>query len=167
MTMILFILTTVVLRTRPSKQRAKQMMWIFLACIPLLTISWASTPADLGFLPRALVTEPAWVDFTASMFFFGAAFFGGVLQLYNLADRGFSLRILIDLSENPAAGAGIERMMAGYSAGQGISWMYRKRLDDLLAGGFVVRSGDSIALTQKGGGFARLFSQLRGFLRLA
>lgn len=165
MTLVLFVVATLLLRTIRTPRRVRALTLGYAVCLALLAALWCSTPDDLGFLPAALLTEPRWLDFTAALFFFTAAFFGGVLQLYNLADRGFSLRILIDAMESPATGD-IDRMMANYSRGQGISWMYRKRMDGLLAGGIVTVSGGAVALTPKGTRAAALFSALRDFLRV-
>ena len=101
-----------------------------------------------------------------AIFFFSAAFFGGVLQLYNLCDRGFSLRILIDMLEAPTDAVGVDYLMANYSRGRGMTWMYRKRIDDIVAARFVGRVNKSIMLAAKGEMFADLFIQVGRFLRL-
>src|SRR4051794_8393913 len=90
MTIALLAIATLVLRLWPSNHRARQLTLIYLACFAILALIWQEAPADLGFLAPPLLTEPRWLDLTAALFFFSAAFFGGVLQLYNLADRGFS-----------------------------------------------------------------------------
>lgn len=165
MTLVLFVAASLLLRYRQSAQRARQLTLAYALCLVILAALWRATPDDLGFLSAGLLTEPRWLDLAAAVFFFSAAFFGGVLQLYNLADRGFSLRILIDAMESPHAGE-VDRMMANYSRGQGISWMYRKRMDGLLAGGFVTRSNGSVLLTAKGARAAALFEALQRFLRV-
>lgn len=165
MTVVLFLVATVALRYFKSRQRARQLMLCYLACLLALALVWARTPDDLGFLPANLLAEPRWADLAATVFYFSAAFFGGILQLYNLADRGFSLRILVDLMDAPEPGdAG--QLASGYSRGQGLGWMYRKRIDDLLAGGFVARSAANLALTPKGAAAAAFFARLRRFFGL-
>src|SRR5205809_7880932 len=91
------VTVTIVFRRAIPDARASVMVKIFLAFIPLLVAVWAGTPDDLGFLPRELLADPPWFDLAACLFFYTAAFGGGLLQLYNLADRGFSLRILTEL----------------------------------------------------------------------
>jgi hypothetical protein len=165
MTLVLFVAATLLLRTLRTPHRVRVLTLAYAVCMAILVALWRWAPDDLGFLPALLLTEPRWLDFAATLFFFSAAFFGGVLQLYNLADRGFSLRILIDAMESPATGD-VDRLMANYSRGQGISWMYRKRMEGLLAGGLIERSNASIVLTAKGARAAALFSALRDFLRV-
>src|SRR5712692_10766425 len=74
--------------TRPG--RATVMAKVFLWFVPVLVLAWGFTPDDLGFLPRTMLAEPRWFDLAACLFFYTAAFGGGLLQLYNLADRGLS-----------------------------------------------------------------------------
>jgi hypothetical protein len=166
MTIVLLVLVTLCFRLFPSKHRARQMLFVYLFCLALLVGVWLVTPDDLGILSRLLLAEPSWLDLAVMIFFFSAAFFGGALQLYNLCDRGFSLRILIDMLETPTDAVTAEYLMANYSRGRGLAWMYRKRIDDLIAGGFIDRADKSILLTPKGEMFADLFIYVRRFLRL-
>ena len=165
-TVILLLLATLGFRFFPSRRRVRQMTMIYLACLLALIGVWSATPDDFGFLSRSLTTEPSWLDLPLALFFFSAAFFGGVLQLYNLADRGLSLRILIDVLEAPNESLDVPELMAVYGGGQGISGMYRKRVEGLIEEGFVRRAHDSIVLTAKGVNTAALFARIRHFLRL-
>src|SRR2546427_463537 len=88
---------TIAFRTLHRPPGAAVLTKSFLAFVPELVVAWGVTPHDLGFLPRPMLAEPPWFDLTACLFFYTAAFGGGVLQLYNLAERGFSLRILAEL----------------------------------------------------------------------
>jgi hypothetical protein len=167
MTVILLALATLGFRFFPGRRRARQMTIIYLACLVALVGVWSATPDDLGFLSRSLITEPSWLDLPLAWFFFSAAFFGGALQLYNLAERGLSLRILIDVLEAPNESLDVPALMAAYGGGQGISGMYRKRIEGLIEAGFVRRAHDSIVLTAKGVDTAALFARIRYFLRLS
>jgi hypothetical protein len=120
----------------------------------------------LGFLPAALLAEPWWLDAIGVEFFFAAAFFGGILQLYNLAERGFSLRILIDLLEARDASADADWVVRNYSGGRGLDWMYRKRISGMVGGGFVILDDDCLLLTPKGRRTATVFTRLRRLSRL-
>jgi hypothetical protein len=166
MTVVLLVLVTLCFRLYPSKHRARQMLFVYLFCLPVLVGVWSATPDDLGILSRSVLTEPAWLDFAVMVFFFSAGFFGGALQFYNLCDRGFSLRILIDMLEAPTDLVTAEYLIANYSPGRGLAWMYSKRIDDLITAGFIDRAGESIMLTTKGETFADLFIYVRRFLRL-
>src|SRR5262249_52460846 len=113
-----------------------------------------------------LVIPIAWIDVAFAVFLYSVGFFGGILQLYNLADRGFSLRILIDILEAPSQVMSLDDVMQGYSAGRGIAWMYDKRLEDMQSAGLVKVDGDSLVLTPKGQHVARLFTWLQEFARV-
>ena len=157
MTVVLLVLVTLCFRLYPSAHRARQMLVVYLFCLAVLVALWFATPDDLGFLDRSLLAEPAWLDFAAALFFFGAAFFGGALQLYNLCDRGFSLRILVDMLEAPTGAVAVDYLTANYSGGRGLGWMYRKRIDDIVAARFIDQVNKHIVLTAKGEMFADLF----------
>src|SRR5262249_28542460 len=99
MTIVLLAVVTMALRFHQTAQRARQMTLIYFGCVIISVLAWFTTSVDLGFLARPLLIEPAWLDFVLMLFFLTAAFFGGVLQLYNVSYRGFSLRILIHAEE--------------------------------------------------------------------
>ncbi len=164
MTVVLLVLVTFCFRLYPSAHRARQMLFVYLFCLAALVALWFATPDDLGFLGRSLLAEPAWLDFAAALFFFSAAFFGGALQLYNLCDRGFSLRILVDMLEAPTSAVDVDYLTANYSSGRGLVWMYRKRIDDIVAARFVGHANKSVMLTAKGEMFAELFINARRLL---
>jgi len=166
MTMVLLAGVSLVFRLRPSPHRVRQLVLVYLCCLGLAAVIWFGTPADLWILGRPFQTEPAWLDFLVMLFFFSAAFFGGVLQLYNLADRGFSLRILLDIDVAPDGMSDAGRLVKAYGGGQGLDWMYRKRIDGLFEQALVRREGDAIILTDKGRRAAELFLAARQFLRL-
>ena len=166
MTAVLLVLVTCWFQLYPSAHRARQMLFVYLFCLALLVVLWFATPDDLGFLARSLLIEPAWLDFAAALFFFSAAFFGGALQLYNLCDRGFSLRILVDMLEAPTDAVDVDYLTANYSGGRGLGWMYRKRIDDIVAARFIDQANKQIVLTAKGEMFADLFINARHVLGL-
>jgi hypothetical protein len=165
MTVVLLVLVTFCFRFYPSAHRARQMLVVYLFCLAVLVALWFATPDNLGFLDPWLLAEPAWLDFAAALFFFSAGFFGGALQLYNLCDRGFSLRILVDMLEAPIGAADVDYLTANYSSGRGLVWMYRKRIDDLVAARFI-DVNKRIVLTTKGEMFAGLFINARRVLGL-
>lgn len=151
---------TLLLRLRDLRRRALALTAVWAAgLVPLLAAS-AATPADLGFLPAWAAGTPLF-DHLAAAFFYSAAFFGGVLQLYNLADRGFSLRILVDLLERPDARATVDDVHAGYSAGRGMRWMYEKRIEGLLENGLATAGAAFVRLTPAGARMAGVYRALR------
>jgi hypothetical protein len=164
MTMLLLVLITFAGRIRPTS--AKQMTLIFFSCLIVSLLVWLKTPVDLGFLAQSLLVYPAWLDLSLMLFFFSAAFFGGLLQLYNLADRGFSLRILIDIEEAGISPISADWVMTNYGSGQGLAWMYRKRIEGLLEANLVRPKARMLVLTSKGRRAADVLFAVRCFLRL-
>jgi hypothetical protein len=166
MTIVLLVLVTLAVRICPTTRRAKQMTLIYFGCVIVSVLTWFATSVDLGFLPRSLLIEPSGLDFCLMLFFFTAAFFGGVLQLYNLADRGFSLRILIDIDEAGTRFVDTDWLVRNYSGGRGLTWMYSKRIEGLVETKLVDRNAETIELTLKGERAAALFVAARRLLRL-
>src|SRR5262245_40641174 len=167
MTLFYFLLVTLLFRFWQIRARAAAMTRLFLATLPAFIALHLLTPPDLGFLSPTLVEPQAVVDLAFALLLWGAAFFGGVLQLYNLADRGFSLRIVMDIERGKEGSMSLEEVLAGYSAGRGIDWMYQKRLDGLVEHGLADIEDGIVRNREKGRRLALLFGWLRQFLRLA
>jgi hypothetical protein len=165
--LLLFACVSASLRSDVTRQRARSILIAFLALLPVLLAAHLLTPSDFGFLPAELVMPIAWIDLAFAVFLYSVGFFGGILQLYNLADRGFSLRILIDILEAPLGAMRLDDVMQGYSAGRGIAWMYAKRLEDMQSAGLAKVEGASLVLTPKGQRVAKLFTWLQEFARVA
>ena len=71
------------------------------------------------------------------------------------------MRILVDALESPQRRVTPEIVSSSYGGGQGIKWMYQKRLDDLLRLGLIKVEDDAFALTDVGTRHARLLIALR------
>ena len=165
--LLLLTCVSVLLRAGATQRRARLLFIVFVAVLPVLLSVHLLTPPDLGFLGAGLVTPIAWVDLAFALFLYSVGFFGGILQLYNLADRGLSLRILIDILETPSKAMTLDDVMKGYSGGRGIGWMYAKRLRDLQSAGLARVEGENLALTPKGRRVAKLFTRLQELARVA
>ena len=150
---ICFLLMTLILRVVRTEKKAKMITCCFLAVLPLLILFHILSPSYDG------------VSLIFSIFLYVAGFFGGLLQLYNLADRGFSLRILIDIDESPSKQMSLDEIMTGYSQGRGIEWMYTKRIEDMKLQNLVTIVNGIVSNTEKGGKVATLFSRLRRCFR--
>ena len=156
---------TVLLRTARPERRVDALLRVFVVSLPVFVAVYLLTPADLGILP------PSLLDGRVSGVLYGAAvyaalFVGGWLQLYNLAERGFSLRILIDIDEHPMRAMTSAEVLRGYGAGRGIDWMIAKREDGLVSEGFAELKADRLLPTPRGRRAASLFAAARGALRL-
>jgi hypothetical protein len=155
------ILAVLVFRTARIERRAFALLLIYIAVLCGVVGVSLSTPEDLWFLPAEFIAKPQWLDLLAMSSFYSAAFFGGILQLYNLADRGLSLRILIDVVERGKHGATMPELFEGYSAGRGMTWMYDKRLDGMIKSGLAVVDEKDLQLTRRGERTAAIYSWLR------
>jgi hypothetical protein len=110
--------------------------------------------------------EPrGWLDGAFGLVVHAALFAGGWLQLYNLAERGFSLRILIDVLEARRALTS-EQVAASYGGGRGPAWMREKRIEGLVQTGLAQWDRGRLRATRKGQHTARLFGGLRALLRI-
>jgi hypothetical protein len=165
---IVAVAVAVTIRFRRGRDApgAGAMVKIFVWFIPPLIVAWSLTPDDLGFLPRTALAEPRWLDLAGCLFFYAAAFGGGLLQLYNLTGRGLSLRILIELRAAGGRPLTVDEIGERYSDGRGLAWMYARRLDGLLRCRLVVEDGREVSLTGRGRSWAERFARLRRFLRL-
>ena len=143
--LLLFILCTACLRYSRPHNRVRMLGGLFLALLPLLALAHIATPPDLGFLNRdSLVSIPD-LDLVFAMALYATGFFGGILQLYNLADRGLSLRMLIDILEKPSGKMSANEIMRS----------------DMLSSGLVRETDGNLALTRRGIVLARVYSALR------
>jgi hypothetical protein len=156
---------TVLLRAARPERRAAALFRMFVLSLPVFTAVYLLTPADLGLLPPSLVDgRLAGVLYGVAVY--AALFLGGWLQLYNLAERGCSLRILIDVDEHPRRAMTAADVLRGYGAGRGIDWMVAKRLDGLVTEGFAELNAGRLLPTPRGRRAASLFASARAALRL-
>ncbi len=166
MAVVMMLVQAMALRLGQPAHRARQMTTIFVGAWIALSALWFATPDDLWIIPGWLLTEPRWIDLAATQFYFSAAFFGGSLQLYNLSERGLSLRLLIDMVERPEPAWTADRVVRDYSRGQGLRWMYGKRLSDMIVLDLLSVRDDVVMLTERGHRFATLFLNLRRLFKL-
>ena len=160
------VAVTVLFRRRQMRERAAAMLRLFLATVPVYLAAYAATPADLGVLAPWLL-EPRYVAAGAfGLFVHAALFFGGWWQVYNLADRGCALHIVLAICESPERALSAPEIEARYGAGRGLHWMPDKRIEDILDRGLATLRGGRLHATPKGARVARLFGLLRAVLRL-
>jgi hypothetical protein len=166
MTLFLIIVITIIFKITKSRRRAILLISLFLITLPIFVVIYLATPLNLWFLPPGLGEADSIVGIIFGLFVYTALFGGGVLQLYNLADRGFSLRILIDILESPVQELTLEEIFRDYGGGKGIDWMYQKRIDGMLDNQMIKMENDNINITHKGLRIAKYFSLMREFLNL-
>ena len=161
---ICFTVLTIGLRALDVRRRARFMVIVWLLMVPAFVTLHYVTPADLGFLPTSLAEPWPVADLLLGLITYAAVFFGGILQLYNLADRGLSLRVLIDLATSGPMT--VDEMVKAYSAGRGLRWMYAKRMKGLIDHDLVRHDGERVTLTRSGRRTAVVFARLRRILRI-
>lgn len=166
MTVILIITITVLFNITNTRRRALLLLSVFLITLPIYVVVFLTTPADLWFLPEDLTDTNTLFGIVFGIIIYTAFFGGGVLQLYNLADRGFSLRILIDIIESPGQELTLDEILGNYGGGKGIDWMYQKRIEGMLDNQLIATKNDEIQITDKGLQIAKYFSRMRKFLNL-
>jgi hypothetical protein len=159
-----FTVLTIALRALDVRRRARFMVIMWLLMIPVFITLHYVTPADLGFLPASLIEPRPVADLLLGLLAYAAVFFGGILQLYNLADRGLSLRVLIDLATSGPMTA--DQMVKAYSAGRGLRWMYAKRMEGLIDHNLVRHDGERVVLTSSGRRAAATLARLQRMLRI-
>jgi hypothetical protein len=150
----------------PNALRARLLFRLFLLTLPICVVAYYATPPDLGFLPSRWLEASHTVEFGLLLFVYASAFLGGILQLYNLADRGLSLRIAMDLHKSPSGCMTPDEVTTSYSAGKGIVWMYQKRIEDLKRLKLAEVAAGEVRITPAGMRVAQRFAWLREFLRV-
>lgn len=157
---------TLLFACRDVARRAAAMCGVFgLAALGYLLAYWL-TPPDLGLLPPRLVEPRPWLAGAFGLVVHAALFFGGWLQLYNLAERGFSLRILIDIAEAREVALTGDQVAARYGGGRGAAWMREKRIDGLVETGLAAWRDGRLRVTPEGRRTARFFGRLRTALQI-
>ena len=161
MALAFLVVMTVAFRALTVRQKAVFLTRLWLVSVPVLVGVYLVTPPSLGVLPIEVQDDPWWFGpiFCVGLWF--AGFFGGLLQLYNLTERGMSLRMLIDVAESGDRGMNVDDIMRDYSGGQGITWMYQKRLDGLLDQQIVRLENGMLFNGPRGRRLAMTFSRLR------
>jgi hypothetical protein len=137
---------------------------LFLMTLPVAVAIYCLTPRDLGFLPASLIENPV-LEIVFLLFIYSSIFFGGIQQVYWLADRGFSLRISIDIDKSGGCMT-VPEVIRSYSMGKGIKWMYQKRIDGLVEMKLIEAQGNAITVTASGRRVAVPLARVRRFLRI-
>jgi len=159
-------LITLRLRTAPPGPRVPLLLQCFAFTLLAYLVAYAVTPGDLGLLPGSLVETARLPEALFGLAVHFGLCFGGVLQLYNICERGFSLRVLIEIAEAPGGSLTAKEIATRYSAGQGVDWMLEKRIRDMVARGLIRLEGGAYVATASATRSAKVLGGLRRFLRL-
>ncbi len=162
----IFLAMTVAYRAWPGSDRVRTAFWIYVASLPIYGVAYALTPAGICGLLIAGLSDPVWLDALVGFFCLSASFFGGWLQLYNLTNRGYSLRMLVDLLAVPKQSSTPDEMVTAYADGRGLEWMYDIRLAGIFETQLATEQSGMISLTPKGARAARVAGLLRWLYRI-
>ncbi|MFA5129324.1 MAG: hypothetical protein WC477_00200 [Patescibacteria group bacterium] len=83
-------------------------------------------------------------------------------QFYFLIDRGVSARMMVELSQLPNGTGTFETVASAYVPER----LLRRRVDDMLYGGYLTETNGTLVLTKKGWMFAKLFGFWKKFIHL-
>jgi len=158
------VILTVAFRVLPSRLHATALVAVYAVSLCGLSVAFLLTPPDLGFLAGEFLTGSIFLEFAVTWLLYTAGYLGGLVQLYNLASRGLSLRMLIDMLEASPPPDSVKQVADGYCAGRGLAWMYEKRLEGLDHLGYITVHGGKVELTKNGAQKARVFDRLQDLL---
>jgi hypothetical protein len=150
-----------ILRIVRPRARFRSMVALHGALALALLTVYALTPPDLVPLPRgwgAGGSVLGGLNAVAVHWFL----FMGYSMFYFLVDRGFSLRIMIEIDRAPGGALGQAEVAAVYPP----PGVVRRRLEEMVEIGRLTRRGDAYRLTARGRFDARMFAWVKTFLRL-
>jgi len=151
------IATLVMLHLRRVTRRVRLMGWLGLLGL-------------VGFVAHYLLIHPCptqalrvgWgLEFVNGLYFYLFGFIGVFLQIYGLADRGFSLAMLTDLNRAHPRAMTREALKQTYADGKGLTYVSHKRMHQLTHGGFIRTEGNTVRATRLGAAIGRVCVALR------
>ena len=152
-------LHVLLLRAVRPHARFRAMTRLHAGLAAAILLVYAATPPDLVPLPHgwgAGGSVLGALNAVAVHWFL----FMGYAMFYFLVDRGFSLRIMIEVERAGALGRD------GIAAAYPPAGVVRRRLDEMVEIGRLVRAGARYRLTPRGRFDARMFAWLKTFLQL-
>jgi hypothetical protein len=158
---IFLLLHVMVFRIRVPQARFITMVRLATVVGLGLILTYWLTPRDLGWLP-AWLTGAGWaVDLVNGLMVY-AFLFIGYSMLYFLVDRGFSGRIMIEISRSPGERLRPHEIAARYSLEQ----VLKRRLGEMVSIGRVTLKDGRYRNTGKGRVAVKLFAFSKRFLQL-
>ncbi|MBI1957813.1 MAG: hypothetical protein HYY95_13760 [Candidatus Rokubacteria bacterium] len=143
------------------RRRLFVMLWLWLLGFPGYVALVRLLPDDAAWLPP-LLSAPSdavvWINGALVYWFL----FAGYYQLFNMADNSVGVRSLIELSRGPQDGLSLEELKRYYS----FDVMLGRRMERLVAAGYLEREGHRYRCTGRGLAAARLMRTLKGLLNL-
>ncbi|MBI3635536.1 MAG: hypothetical protein HY216_04865 [Candidatus Rokubacteria bacterium] len=125
-----------------------------------ILVVFALTPPDLGILPATPGRAGAVLGAVNAIVVHWFLFMG-YSMFYFLVDRGFSLRIMIEIATAPGGALSAEDLAVAYPPRA----VVRRRLDEMVDIGRLTRDDDRYDLTPAGRRAALVFRFVKSFLR--
>lgn len=143
------------------RRRLSVMLWLWLGGVPVYVALFRLLPEDAAWLPPVLSAPTdavVWINGAVIYWFL----FAGYYQVFNMADNSVGVRSLIELSRGPERGLSLEELKQHYS----FDLMLGRRMERLVAAGYIERDGGRYRCTPRGRAAARLMRGLKGLLNL-
>lgn len=137
------------------------MLWLWAGAYLIYAPLFRLLPDDAAWLPGPLAAPAGavmWVNGALVHWFL----FAGYYQFFNMADNSVGVRSLIELHRGPAHGLSLADLRKYYDFDR----MLGRRLDRLVAAGYLGRDGDRRRCTPRGLAAARLMRALKRLLNL-
>lgn len=158
---VFLVVHVAVFRLRAPARRFDAMVRVHWLLVPVLAAAYLLTPEDLGVLPAGTIGAGWVLDLVNGVIVYGFLFVG-YSMFYFLVDRGFSVRLLIEIERAPGAALTQEQVEAVYAPEQIVG----RRLGDLLDMKSVTKVGERFRIAPPGSRQARLFSFMKSFFNL-
>ena len=139
------IVQAVVFHLVAPRKAFASMLASFAPTLPLYLLLYVMTPADLGFLPSAVVGADWRLGLVNGLVLQVLLFLTAGL-FYSHADRSITVRLLIELARAPQQRLTLAQMQAVC----GVEVLMADRLEIMLANRFLIAQGDRFVLTPKG-----------------
>lgn len=158
---VFLVAKAVLFRRRVPEKRFMAMVRLVRWTGVLLVCAYVITPRDLGFLPEGM-TQAGWgVDLMNGLLVLTFLFIG-YSMFYFLVDRGFSVRILIEIENSPERRLRQEQIAERYP----MEMVLRRRLNEMVDIGSVRLYQGRYVNTPKGNRSAAGFAFVKRFLQL-
>ncbi len=137
------------------------MLWLWAGAYLVYVPLFRALPDDAAWLPDLLAAPGdavTWVSGALVHWFL----FAGYYQFFNMADNSVGVRSLIELARGPAHGLALADLRTHYDFDR----MLGRRLERLVAAGYLRKDGARYRSTDRGRRAARLMRALKGLLNL-
>jgi hypothetical protein len=138
------------------RRRGLSILLLYLPTLVALLLLYGMTPPDLGFLPPSLASTPFHLGLLNAILIH-LLFYGVYMVIFATYTTSLTLGLLIEFEEAPVHLLTREELIRLGCFERAL----RKRIEGLLANGYIQGNEDRYSLTWKGRAVGRLFVVLR------